>query len=100
MGHVRTSVDRWATMTQLLAQFERAIEGTSRLDAYERILTTPKGRPRRTVGEDHESLIAFGARVRRLEDRIDCEVDRLTSELLDAQLAEKQTRARVLTSAA
>ncbi len=84
-------------MAHLLGQFERAIEGTARLDAYERIPRSPKGRPRRTVGEDHEQLLAFGARVRRLEDRIDSEVDRLTAELLDAQLAAKQVR---LTSAA
>jgi hypothetical protein len=88
MVSIRTSVHRWRSLSGLLAALERVLEGTARLDAYDRA-DEGRGRPC-TIGPD------VCARLEAIEARIDREVDRLTAELLAVQLLEKQQRDRSL----
>lgn len=88
LRHVRRTVDRWRTMSTLLHALEHVVEGTARLDAYVR--DARPGTRRYARG----GRVLLDERMQRLERRLDREVDRLTAELLDAQLAEKMRRDR------
>ena len=77
---------RWRRLSTLLAALERAVAGAARLEAYVPLRSVARGRPRL------DARLAFDARLRALEDRVDQELDRLTAELLAARLIAQRQR--------
>jgi len=69
-------------LSAILVSVERSMEAASRLDAHASVCPA--------IGDDHEGLLDFNARLTFLEQRIDRELDVLTAEGLRADLAEKQ----------
>lgn len=87
---MRSSTDRWLTLSIMLAQVERCLEANARLDVAMDGLRDPRGRR----GMDHaaESGRAISARIDAAAEKISREVDKLTAERLNADLARKQRR--------
>lgn len=85
---VRPSLLRWSTLSALLLEIERAIAGAARLDVTERLIRDRAGQMR---FKDFEAR--FEARLQQVERRVDGELDRLTAERLDSDLARKQRAA-------
>jgi len=81
---VRRSSDRWTKLSVLLTSIERSVEASARMDAHMKVSGS--------IGATHEGLIAFDARLRLLERRIDRELDLLTVERLTLDLHAKQRR--------
>lgn len=84
LDHQRRAVNRWRKCARLTSTLERVLEATARLDAYDHLRET-RGRPS-TID------IALCQRMDKIAARIGHQLDRLTAELLQAQLAEKMQR--------
>ena len=85
---VRTSDQRWGQLFLLLRAFERAVEVSSRLDAY--LPQFDAHGDELPVGpHKYEQFKRFEFRLRRIEQRIDLEFDRLTSDRLRVDLTRK-----------
>lgn len=85
---VRSSDERWGKLFLLLRSFERAIEASSRLDAYLPRLDR-KGRETDVSPALYEQFVSFDRRLVGIERRIDLEFDRLSSDRLRVDLALK-----------
>lgn len=85
---IRSSTSRWRALSSLLAGLESSARVSARLDAYSPIPVL--GRPA-TARE--ERLIRFDRRMDHLACIIDRELDRLTVEHLNADLARKKAKA-------
>ncbi len=79
--HIRCSADGWRALARILGLFERCADSCARLDAH-RDEGTKKARQK----VDYRT---FEHQLRWLGNRIEREIDRLTVERLDAELARK-----------
>lgn len=79
----RASWEHWRELSLLLGTFERLAESCARLDAHRRVLPNPGSDGlARSVDERFDSLLI----------RVDRELDRVTAELLTADLVRKRAR--------
>jgi hypothetical protein len=86
----RSSSRRWVKLSVLLTSLERGVEALARIDAHTAPTAPRRGRP--PIDGGSAGLLAFDARLRALEQRLDRELDRLTVERLTLDLEEKQRR--------
>lgn len=87
LAAARRSATRWLLLANLLMRLERAVEACARLDARER---QPSAR------STHGQLVwSLDQGLRRLDRRMDAELDRVTAERLTLDLHEKMRREAV-----
>ncbi len=89
INSVRTPDQRWGKLFLLLRSFEQACEACARLDAYPYVR---RSRPHHRGPANYERLVSFDRRLLGIEQRIDLEFDRLTSDRLRVDLTQKLAR--------
>jgi len=86
---IRTSSERWSQLFMLMMSFEHAIEASSRLDAYDDKQDARGHASRKVTLVKQRKAARFNTRLVAIEHHIDAEFDRLTSDKLRLELAEK-----------
>jgi len=87
-ARMRSSTDRWTAMGIMVAQLERCMEANARLDAHR-----PTGIGRPAIDHAATTGAAICARIDALRAKICREMNKLTVERLDLDMASKQMKA-------